>query len=52
MLEVGFGQAETVARELKEAGVKQLQITSDLQGIPRVVSGIWMGSHGTFLSFN
>lgn len=52
VLEVGFGQAEIVTRELKEAGVKQLRITSDLQGIPRVVSGIWMGSHGAFLSFN
>jgi release factor glutamine methyltransferase len=52
LLEVGFNQAEKVARELKNAGVDQLQITNDLQGIPRVVSGIWTGLRSNLISLN
>ena len=52
VLEVGFGQAEAVARELKHAGLQRLEIVRDLQEIPRVVSGTWMGSQETFISFN
>jgi release factor glutamine methyltransferase len=52
MLEVGFSQAEKVARELKNAGLSQLQITNDLQGIPRVVSGIWSGLPSNLISLN
>jgi release factor glutamine methyltransferase len=52
MLEVGFHQAEKVARELKNAGIDQLQITNDLQGIPRVVSGIWAGLPSDLISLN
>jgi release factor glutamine methyltransferase len=52
MLEVGFKQAEKVARELIHIGIDQLQITKDLQGIPRVVSGIWMGLPSNLISLN
>ena len=52
MLEVGFNQAEKVARKLKKAGINQLQITNDLQGIPRVVSGIWSGLQSNLISLN
>jgi len=50
---VGFGQAEIVAHELKDAGLGELQITNDLQGVPRVVSGTWMSSQkNTFIGLN
>jgi release factor glutamine methyltransferase len=52
VFEVGFGQAETVAHELKNAGLMELQITNDLQGVPRVVSGTWMSSQTTFIGLN
>jgi release factor glutamine methyltransferase len=52
MLEVGFNQAEKVARELKNTGIEQLQITNDLQGIPRVVSGIWTGLPSNLINLN
>jgi release factor glutamine methyltransferase len=52
MLEVGFNQAEKVARELKNAGMNQLQITNDLQGVPRVVSGRWPGLPVNVISLN
>jgi release factor glutamine methyltransferase len=52
MLEVGFNQAEKVARELIHAGIDQLQITDDLQGIPRVVSGIWTGLPSNLMNLN
>ena len=52
MLEVGFQQAEKVARELKFSGIDQIQITNDLQGIPRVVSGIWTGMPSNLISLN
>jgi release factor glutamine methyltransferase len=52
MLEVGFNQAQKVAREMKNAGIKQLQIANDLQGIPRVVSGIWTGPPSTLIHLN
>jgi release factor glutamine methyltransferase len=52
VLEVGFGQAEVVARQLKEAGLEQVQITRDLQGIPRVVSGSWLGPQGIIIGLN
>jgi release factor glutamine methyltransferase len=52
LLEVGFNQSEKVVRELRKAGIDQLQITNDLQGIPRVVSGIWTGLPSTLISLN
>ena len=52
MLEVGFNQAQKVAREMKNAGIEQLQIVNDLQGIPRVVSGIWTGLPSTLIHLN
>jgi release factor glutamine methyltransferase len=52
IFELGFGQAETVLKELKEAGLQELQITRDLQEVPRVVSGTWMGMRGTFIGLN
>jgi len=52
LLEVGFQQAEKVARELKISGIDQIQITNDLQGIPRVVSGIWTGMPSNLISLN
>lgn len=52
ILEVGFNQAEIVARELRNTGIDQLQITNDLQGIPRVVSGIWTGLPSNLISLN
>jgi len=52
LLEVGFNQAKKVARELNETGIDQLHITNDLQGIPRVVSGIWMGVRSNLISLN
>jgi release factor glutamine methyltransferase len=52
MMEVGYHQAEKVVRELKNAGIDQLQITNDLQGIPRVVSGIWTGLPSNLINMN
>ena len=52
MLEVGFNQAQKVAREMENAGIEQLQIANDLQGIPRVVSGIWTGLASTLIHLN
>jgi len=52
MLEVGFNQAQKVAREMKNAGIEQLQIANDLQGMPRVVSGIWTGLASTLIHLN
>jgi release factor glutamine methyltransferase len=52
LLEVGFSQAEKVAHELINAGVDQLQIANDLQGVPRVVSGIWTGLPSNLISLN
>ena len=52
LLEVGFNQAEKVAHELINAGVDQLQIANDLQGVPRVVSGIWTGLPSNLISLN
>ena len=39
-LEVGVGQAERVSEMLAQSGIGQIEITPDLAGIPRVVSGI------------
>ena len=52
VLEVGFNQAEKVARELQNIGIDQLHITNDLQGIPRVVSGIWTDMPSTIIHLN
>jgi release factor glutamine methyltransferase len=52
IFEVGFDQAEKVARELLDTGIDQLQITNDLQGIPRVVSGIWTGLPSNIMHLN
>ena len=43
-LEVGIGQADDVLRLLRALGFGDLEITKDLHGIPRVVSGaLWGG---------
>ncbi len=52
MLEVGLNQAGKIARELKNSGMTQIQITDDLQGIPRVVSGIWTGLPSNLINLN
>lgn len=39
-LEVGVGQAERVSEMLAQSGMGRIEITPDLAGIPRVVSGI------------
>jgi release factor glutamine methyltransferase len=52
ILEVGFGQSEKVVKVLKRAGIGQLQIIRDLQGIPRVVSGALMGSYPNLINLN
>jgi release factor glutamine methyltransferase len=38
-VEVGYGQAETVARMMKDAHFAQVEVIPDLQDIPRVVFG-------------
>ncbi|MBQ3133168.1 MAG: peptide chain release factor N(5)-glutamine methyltransferase [Clostridia bacterium] len=40
-VEVGAGQAPAVAELFRDAGLTELQITTDGSGIDRVVSGIW-----------
>ena len=40
-VEVGIGQATAVAEMFRQAGLSDLQITTDGSGIDRVVSGIW-----------
>jgi release factor glutamine methyltransferase len=52
IMEVGFGQAEAVLRELKNAGMIDLHAAKDLQGIPRVISGMWTGREKAFMSLN
>jgi release factor glutamine methyltransferase len=52
VLEIGFGQAEAVVGYMKDAGLRQIIVTKDLQGIPRVVAGIWPGSVDAFISPN
>lgn len=39
VVEVGYGQAETVARMLSDARYEEVEIIPDLQRIPRVVKG-------------
>ena len=39
IVEVGYGQAETVARMLSDARYEEVEIIPDLQHIPRVVKG-------------
>ncbi len=46
MLEVGMGQAESVARLLDEAGYQQVSILNDLAGIGRVVKGRYLRRGG------
>jgi methylase of polypeptide subunit release factors len=36
MLEIGFGQADTVRSLLADAGWSNVEFIDDLQGIPRV----------------
>ncbi|MGC8833810.1 MAG: peptide chain release factor N(5)-glutamine methyltransferase [Armatimonadota bacterium] len=38
-MEVGVGQAERVSEMLVQAGIGRIEVTPDLAGIPRVVSG-------------
>jgi release factor glutamine methyltransferase len=52
VLEVGFNQAQKIARELNHIGIERLQITNDLQGIPRVVSGFWTGLSSNMINLN
>ena len=42
-LEVGIGQADDVLRLLRSQGFGDLEITKDLNGIPRVVHGTLWG---------
>jgi release factor glutamine methyltransferase len=37
-LEIGYGQRESIAALLKDAGFEEIEFTADLQGIPRVAS--------------
>jgi methylase of polypeptide subunit release factors len=39
VLEVGDGQADAVATVLRETGYRDVRITDDLAGVPRVVEG-------------
>lgn len=43
VVEVGHGQAEEVKQLFGASGYSDLQVFTDLQGIPRVVSGNWRG---------
>jgi release factor glutamine methyltransferase len=52
VFEVGFGQANTISNILKKASLVKLQITNDLQGVPRVVSGMWIGSQTNLIGLN
>lgn len=52
VFEVGLDQAEIVANRLRKAGLAELKITDDLQGVPRVVSGIWVGSQNNLIGLN
>ena len=40
LFEVGIGQADDVLRIMRSCGFGDVEITPDLNGIPRVVSGI------------
>ena len=40
LFEVGIGQADDVLRIMRSAGFGDVEITPDLNGIPRVVSGV------------
>ncbi len=40
LFEVGIGQADEVLRIMRSAGFGDLEVTPDLQGIPRVVEGV------------
>jgi release factor glutamine methyltransferase len=52
VLEVGINQAEEVIHRLEDAGLEQVQVAPDLQGIPRVVVGTWLGSQETIIGLN
>jgi release factor glutamine methyltransferase len=52
VIEVGFGQVGAVVHELQKARIEQIHVTHDLQGIPRVVSGTWLGPNSTLISLN
>ena len=52
MVEVGFNQADKVAREMSNAGMNGVRMTNDLQGVPRVVTGIWAGVPSNLMSLN
>jgi release factor glutamine methyltransferase len=52
ILEVGFKQEEEVYKILKSVGLSGLEIRRDLQGIPRVISGVWIGSKNTTIGLN
>lgn len=43
-LEVGIGQAKTVAQLMEDRGFENILISKDISGIDRVVSGIWHAS--------
>ena len=40
LFEVGIGQADEVLRTMRSVGFGDLEITPDLNGIPRVVEGV------------
>jgi release factor glutamine methyltransferase len=39
LMEIGYGQSETVAALMQQAGFQQIEFIPDLQGIPRVACG-------------
>jgi release factor glutamine methyltransferase len=52
VLEVGYEQVDFVMNELSQIGIEQIQVTKDMQDIPRVITGIWMKSRQTILHSN
>lgn len=41
MLEIGYDQGDAVSRMLLENGFDEVQVSKDLAGLDRVVTGIW-----------
>ncbi len=52
IVEVGFGQADKVVDEFMRCGIQQLKIVRDLQGISRIVSGIYKLSNHNIITLN
>jgi release factor glutamine methyltransferase len=43
-VEIGFDQAASVTRMLREAGLREVIVTQDYNGLDRVVSGLAVGA--------